>query len=167
MSGQTVEVLNTDAEGRLVLADAVWYAQEKFNPRCIVDLATLTGAVIVALGHEYGGLFSNNDKLSEQLVDAGNAVEEKLWRFPLGDTYDKDVDSPVADMKNTGNGREAGSIAGAQFIQRFVKKGTPWAHLDIAGMAWSSKDRPVCPKGATAFGVRLLDRFVADVMEGK
>ncbi|MGE3624205.1 MAG: leucyl aminopeptidase, partial [Bdellovibrionales bacterium] len=167
MSGQTVEVLNTDAEGRLVLADAIWYAQEKFNPRCIIDLATLTGAIIVALGHEYAGLFSNDDALSDQLTEAGKLTEEQLWRFPLGKNYDKDIDSPIADMKNMGSGREAGSIAGAQFIQRFIKKGTPWAHLDIAGMAWQNKDKPLCPKGATAFGVRLLDRFVAENAEGK
>ena len=165
MSGQTVEVINTDAEGRLVLADAVWYTQEKFNPRCVVNLATLTGAIIIALGHEYAGLFSNDDKLSEQLTDAGKAVEENLWRFPLGDAYDKDINSMIADMKNVGAGREAGSIAGAQFVQRFIKKGVAWAHLDIAGVAWSNKDKPMCPKGATAFGVRLLCKFVADVFE--
>ncbi len=165
MSGQTVEVLNTDAEGRLVLADAMWYAQEKFNPRCMVDLATLTGAIIVALGHEYAGLFSNDDVFSGQLVEAGKAVEEKLWRFPLCDAFDKDIDSSVADIKNIGSGRDAGSITAAQFLQRFVKKGTPWAHLDIAGMAWQTKDKPVCPKGATAFGVRLLDKLVAEHYE--
>lgn len=166
MSGQTVEVLNTDAEGRLVLADAMWYAQENFNPRCIIDLATLTGAIIVALGHEYAGLFSNDDKLCDQLTASAKAVEEPLWRFPMSDAYDKEIDSPAADMKNIGN-KGAGSITAAQFLQRFVKKGTPWAHLDIAGMAWSAKDRPVCPKGATAFGVRLLDRLVADHFESK
>ena len=166
MSGQTVEVLNTDAEGRLVLADAIWYAEENFNPRCIIDLATLTGAIIVALGHEYAGLFSNNDPLSEQLTNAGKSVEELLWRFPMSDAYDKEIDSPAADMKNIGS-KGAGSITAAQFLQRFVKKGTPWAHLDIAGMAWQNKDKPVCPKGATAFGVRLLDRFVFDTAEKK
>jgi len=166
MSGQTVEVLNTDAEGRLVLADAMWYAQENFNPRCIIDLATLTGAIIVSLGHEYAGLFSNDDKLSEQLTASGKAVEEPLWRFPMGDAYDKEIDSPAADMKNIG-GKGAGSITAAQFLLRFVKKGTPWAHLDIAGMAWQGKDKPVCPKGATAFGVRLLDRLIADQFESK
>ncbi|HUY67747.1 MAG TPA: leucyl aminopeptidase [Alphaproteobacteria bacterium] len=165
MSGQTVEVLNTDAEGRLVLADAMWYAQEKFAPRCVIDLATLTGAIIVALGHEYAGVFSNDDKLGDQLLKAGAGVEEKLWRFPLNEAYDKQLDSPVADAKNIGNGREAGSITAAQFLQRFIKKGTPWAHLDIAGMAWAYKDWPVCPKGASAFGVRLLDRFVAENIE--
>lgn len=159
MSGQTVEVINTDAEGRLVLADAVWYAQEQFNPRFIVDLATLTGAVIVALGREYAGIFSNDDKLCDQLLKASAATDEKLWRLPLSDAYDKHIESPIADMKNTGAAGEAGSAAGAQFIQRFVKKGMAWAHLDIAGMAWQNKDKPICPKGATAFGVRLLDHL--------
>jgi len=164
MSGQTVEVINTDAEGRLVLADALWYAQEKFNPRCVIDLATLTGAIIVSLGHEYAGLFSNDDKLSEQLTAAGKAAEEHLWRFPMSDAYDKEIDSPIADMKNVGN-KGAGSITAAQFLQRYIKKGTPWAHLDIAGMAWQGKDKPVCPKGATAYGVRLLDQFVRNSYE--
>ena len=167
MSGQTVEVLNTDAEGRLVLADAMWYAQEKFNPRCVVDLATLTGAIILSLGHEYAGIFSNDDKLSEQLTKAGKEVEEQLWRFPMGEAYDKEIDRPVADIKNIGSGRDAGSITAAQFLQRFIKKGTPWAHLDIAGMAWQGKDKPLGPKGATAFGVRLLDRLIADQFEDK
>ncbi len=167
MSGQTVEVINTDAEGRLVLCDAIWYAQEKFNPRCLIDLATLTGAIIISLGHEYAGLFSNDDTLSSQLIAAGKKVEEELWRFPMGDAYDKDIDSPAADMRNIGSGRGAGSITAAQFIYRFVKKGTPWAHLDIAGMAWQNRDKPVVPKGATAYGVRLLDRFVSDNIEGK
>ncbi|MFY9287629.1 MAG: leucyl aminopeptidase [Alphaproteobacteria bacterium] len=167
MSGQTVEVINTDAEGRLVLCDAMWYAQEKYNPRCIIDLATLTGAIIVSLGFEYAGLFSNNDNLSDQLLGAGKSVEEPLWRFPLGDAYDKEIDCVVADMKNIGSGRGAGSITAAQFLQRFIKKDMPWAHLDIAGMAWSQKDRPVCPKGASAFGVRLLDRYIADHIEGQ
>ena len=162
MSGQTIEVLNTDAEGRLVLADALWYAQEKFNPRCIVDLATLTGAIIAALGHEYAGLFSNDDTLSAQLTAAGQAVEEPVWRFPLGDAYDKGIDTPIADMKNMGPRGEAGSIIGAVFLQRFIKKNVPWAHLDIAGMAWAYREQPICPKGATAYGVRLLDRFVQD-----
>jgi leucyl aminopeptidase len=163
-SGQTVEVINTDAEGRLVLADALWYAQENFKPRCIVDLATLTGAIIVALAHEHAGLFSNDDTLSDQLTKAGKAVDETLWRLPLGDAYDKMINSPIADMKNVGE-KWAGSITAAQFLQRFITKGTPWAHLDIAGTAWQSKDKPVSPKGATAFGVRLLDRFVAENFE--
>jgi leucyl aminopeptidase len=165
MSGQTVEVLNTDAEGRLVLADAMWYVQEKFDPRCVIDLATLTGAIVVALGHEYAGLFSNNDTLADQLQKAGTAADEKLWRFPLGEAYDKDIDSGVADMKNIGDGRGAGSITAAQFLQRFIKKGMPWAHLDIAGMAWAHKERAITPKGASGFGVRLLDRFIAETIE--
>ncbi len=164
MSGQTIEVLNTDAEGRLVLADALWYVQEKFKPRAIVDLATLTGAIIVALGHEHAGLFANDDALSEQLTAAGKAVGEPVWRMPLGKDYDKLIDSEAADMKNIGN-RSAGSITAAQFIQRFIKEGTPWAHLDIAGVTWSTKDKPTVPKGGTAFGVRLLDRLIAEHYE--
>ena len=164
MSGQTIEVINTDAEGRLVLADALWYVQQKFKPRAIVDLATLTGAIIISLGHEHAGLFSNDDGLSEQLTAAGTEVGEKLWRMPLGKAYDKLIDSPAADMKNVGN-RAGGSITAAQFLQRFIQDGTPWAHLDIAGVAWSSKDRPTVPKGGTGFGVRLLDRFVAEGYE--
>jgi leucyl aminopeptidase len=164
MSGQTIEVLNTDAEGRLVLADALWYCQDRFKPRFIVDLATLTGAIIIALGSENAGLFSNNDELSERLVAAGKAVGEPVWRLPLGDAYDRDIDSDAADVKNIAGGRGAGSIIGAQFLQRFVN-GVPWAHLDIAGVAWSKKDAPTVPKGATAFGVRLLDRLVADNYE--
>jgi leucyl aminopeptidase len=163
-SGQTIEVINTDAEGRLVLADVIWYAQEKFDPKFMVDLATLTGAIIVGLGHEYAGLFSNDDGLCQKLTAAGLASGEKLWRMPLDDAYDKQIRSDIADMKNIG-GRPAGSITAAQFIQRFVNK-KPWAHLDIAGMAWSGKESPCIPKGATAFGVRLLDRLVADHYEG-
>jgi leucyl aminopeptidase len=165
MSGQTVEVINTDAEGRLVLGDALWYCQDRFKPQFMVNLATLTGAIIVALGHEHAGLFSNNEQLADRLLAAGKSVDEKLWRMPLGDPYDRMLDSDAADMKNIG-GRDAGSITAAQFLQRFVNK-VPWAHLDIAGMAWSKKDAPTVPKGATAFGVRLLDRFVADYYEGK
>jgi leucyl aminopeptidase len=165
-SGQTIEVINTDAEGRLVLADALWYAQETFKPRCVIDLATLTGAIIIALAHEHAGLFSNDDGLSDQLIAAGKAVEETLWRFPLSAAYDKMIDSPIADMKNVGE-RGAGSITAAQFLQRFIRKGTPWAHLDIAGTAWQSKDKPLSVKGATAFGVRLLDRFVEENFESK
>ncbi len=165
MSGQTIEVLNTDAEGRLVLADALWYTQEKFQPRAIVDLATLTGAIIIALGHENAGLFSNDDDLSAQLTAAGKDVDEPLWRLPLGEAYDKMLNCDVADMKNISGGRAGGSITAAQFLQRFVKEGTPWAHLDIAAVTWSSKDKPVVPKGGTAFGVRLLDRLVADNYE--
>jgi len=166
-SGQTIEVINTDAEGRLVLADVLYYAQQRFSPKYMVDLATLTGAIIVGLGHEYAGLFSNSDELAEKLIAAGKETGEKLWRMPLaplGESYDKNINSEIADMKNIG-GRPGGSITAAQFLQRFVNA-KPWAHLDIAGMAWSSKDTPTTPKGATAFGVRLLDRLVADNFEG-
>ena len=165
MSGQTIEVLNTDAEGRLVLADALWYTQEKFKPKLIVDLATLTGAIIIALGNEHAGLFSNDDKLSDQLTAAGKTVGEPLWRMPIGPEYDKQIDCDAADMKNIGGGRAGGSITAAQFLQRFVKQGTPWAHLDIAGVAWSQKEKPTVPKGGTGFGVRLLDAFVAENFE--
>jgi leucyl aminopeptidase len=163
MSGQTIEVINTDAEGRLVLADAMWYCRDRFKPQCMVDLATLTGAIMVSLGREHAGLFSNNDALAERLLAAGKAVSEPLWRMPMGEAYDKLINSDIADMKNVGN-RYGGSITAAQFLQRFVKD-TPWAHLDIAGMAWSEKDSSVVPKGATGYGVRLLDRFVADNYE--
>ncbi len=158
-SGQTVEVINTDAEGRLVLADVLWYAQDRFKPRAMIDLATLTGAIIVALGHEHAGLYSNDDTLAGQLGEAGRLVGEKLWRMPLAEAYDKALRSDIADMKNIG-GRPGGSITAAQFLKRFVGE-VPWAHLDIAGTAWASKDAPGVPKGATAFGVRLLDRLVA------
>ena len=164
MSGQTIEVLNTDAEGRLVLADVLWYCQDRFKPKAMIDLATLTGAVIVALGHENAGLFANNDELAERLVAAGKAVGEPVWRLPLAESYDRAIDSDAADVKNIAGDRAAGSIIGAQFVQRFVNN-VPWAHLDIAGVAWSKKDAPTVPKGATAFGVRLLDRFVADYYE--
>nr|WP_294507211.1 leucyl aminopeptidase [uncultured Rhodopila sp.] len=164
-SGQTIEVINTDAEGRLVLADVIWYAQQKYDPRIIIDLATLTGAIIIGLGHEYGGLFSNDDGLSQRLTAAGLATGERVWRMPLDEAYDKQIKSDIADMKNVG-GRPGGSITAAQFIQRFVN-GKPWAHLDIAGMAWATKDSAVIPKGATAFGVRLLDRLVADNYESR
>src|SRR5579862_7161592 len=164
LSGKTIEILNTDAEGRLILADVLWYCQDRFKPKLMVDLATLTGAVIMALGHEHAGLFANNDELAERLAAAGAAVGEKLWRLPLADSYDRAIDSDAADVKNIAGDRAAGSIIGAQFIQRFVNK-VPWAHLDIAGVAWSKKDAPTVPKGATAFGVRLLDRFVADYYE--
>jgi leucyl aminopeptidase len=164
MSGQTVEVLNTDAEGRLVLCDALWYCQDRFKPQFMVDLATLTGAIIIALGHEHAGLFANNEQLAERLIGAGQTVGEKLWRMPLGDAYDKMMDSDAADVKNISGGRDAGSITAAQFLQRFVNN-VPWAHLDIAGTAWSKKDAPTVPKGATAFGVRLLERLVAEHYE--
>ena len=163
MSGQTIEILNTDAEGRLVLADVLWYCQDRFKPQFIVDLATLTGAIIIGLGNEYAGMFANDDKLADRLFAAGTATGEKVWRMPLHDNYDKKLKSAAADMQNIG-GRGAGSITAAQFLQRFVNK-CPWAHLDIAGMAWSKKAMPTVPKGATGFGVRLLDRFVADNYE--
>ena len=165
MSGQTVEVINTDAEGRLVLCDCLTWVQSVHKPATIVDLATLTGAMIVALGHEHGGLFANDDALADALTKAGQTVGEKLWRFPLSDAYDKLLDSPIADMKNIGP-RFAGSITAAQFIKRFVDEGVKWAHLDIAGMVWSDKPGATWDKGATGYGVRLLDRFVADTVEG-
>ncbi|ABQ30416.1 MULTISPECIES: leucyl aminopeptidase [Acidiphilium] len=163
-SGQTIEVLNTDAEGRLVLADVLAYAQERFQPRFMIDLATLTGAIIVALGHENAGLFSNDDTLAGQLAEAAKITGEGVWRMPMGEAYDKLINCDIADMKNIGGGRAGGSITAAQFLQRFVNK-VPWAHLDIAGMAWATKDGAVGPKGATGFGVRLLDRLVADHYE--
>ncbi len=166
MSGQTIEVLNTDAEGRLILADALWYTQDRFKPQCMVDLATLTGAMIVALGHEYAGVFGNDDDLASRLFEAGKAEDEPVWRLPLGDAYDKQINSEIADMQNIGANRAAGSIMGAVFLQRFVNK-LPWAHLDIAGVAWSKKDKPTAPKGASGWGVRLLDRLVADHYEGR
>ena len=165
-SGQTVQIITTDAEGRMVLADAMWYAQKTFKPRCVIDIASLAGTTETALANEHAGLFSNDDMLSEQLTKSGKEVEEKLWRFPMGEAYDRLLDSPIADMKNVG-GRKGGSITAAQFLQRFINKGTPWAHIDIAGTAWQDKDRPLSAKGATAFGVRLLDRFVADHFEAK
>ena len=165
MSGQTVEVINTDAEGRLVLADVLWYAQDRFKPRYMVDLATLTGAMIIALGHDYAGCFSNDDKLSDQLLAASKATGEHLWRMPLTPLYEKQIESEIADMKNTG-GRPGGSITAALFLQKFVN-GVPWAHLDIAPTAWrKNTTNPVSPQGASGYGVRLLDRFVADNFEG-
>jgi len=164
MSGQTVEVINTDAEGRLVLCDAITWAQKELKPAQVIDLATLTGAMIISLGHEHGGLFANDDGLADKLTRAGLASGDKLWRFPLSPAYDKLLDSPIADMKNVGP-RWGGSITAAQFIQRFVDEGTPWAHLDIAGMVWSDKPGATWDKGATGFGVRLIDRFVRDNLE--
>jgi leucyl aminopeptidase len=163
MSGQTIEVLNTDAEGRLVLADVLWYAQQHFKPRFIVDLATLTGAIIVALGKEYAGLFANDDRLAGELAAAGEATGEKVWRMPLAKAYDKLIDSKNADMKNIG-GRHAGAITGAQFIQRFVKD-TAWAHLDVAGTAMDSGRNDINQSWGSGWGVRLLDRLVADNYE--
>jgi leucyl aminopeptidase len=166
MSGQTIEVINTDAEGRLVLADALWWAQKTFKPHTMVDLATLTGAIIIALGNHQAGMFSNNDELCDRLTAAGKATGEPVWRLPLGAEYDKQVSSDIADMKNVG-GRAAGSITAAQILQRFVQDDVAWAHLDIAGVAWSNTDSATVPKGGTAFGVRLLDQLVADHYEGK
>jgi leucyl aminopeptidase len=166
LSGQTVEVINTDAEGRLVLADALTYVQDKYKPRAIVDLATLTGAIIISLGKVNAGLFSNDDTLADRLIAAGKQAGEPLWRMPMGDAYDKAINSDIADMKNVSAGRDGGSIIAAQFLKRFIKD-TPWAHLDIAGTAWADKDTPICPKGATAFGVRLLDRLVAENYEDR
>jgi len=165
MSGQTIEVINTDAEGRLVLCDAITWAQKEFKPEVVIDLATLTGAMIISLGHEHGGLFSNDDTLADKLTKAGLASGDKLWRFPLGPAYDKLLDSHIADMKNVGP-RFGGSITAAQFIQRFVDEGVQWAHLDIAGMVWADKPGATWDKGATGFGVRLIDRFVRDNLEG-
>ncbi|WP_029007096.1 leucyl aminopeptidase [Azospirillum halopraeferens] len=165
LSGQTIEVINTDAEGRLVLADCLWYTQDTFKPRLMIDLATLTGAIIIALGNEQAGLFANDDGLADALAAAGRAVGEPVWRMPMGDAYDKEINSDAADMKNVGNGRGAGSITAAQFLKRFVRD-VPWAHLDIAGVAWTKKDSATVPKGGTGFGVRLLDRFIADNHEG-
>jgi leucyl aminopeptidase len=164
MSGQTIEVINTDAEGRLVLADALWYTQDRFKPQAMVDLATLTGAITVALGQEYAGLFSNNDELSAALLNAADATGEDTWRMPLCKAYDKDIDSDIADMKNVGSGRGAGSATAAHFLQRFVND-VPWAHLDIAGMAWDKKGRSLSHKGATGYGVRLLDAYIKQVFE--
>ena len=164
MSGQTIEVLNTDAEGRMVLADCLWYAQDRFKPKALINLATLTGAVMVALGKEHAGLFSNNQELTDRLIAAGEVTGERLWRLPLGQKYDKMIDSKVADMKNTG-GKWGGSISAAQFLQRFVQEGTPWAHLDIAGTAMSSVDSEINRSWGSGFGVRLLDRLVSDHYE--
>jgi leucyl aminopeptidase len=161
MSGQTIEVINTDAEGRLILCDAMTWAQKTYKPKVMVDLATLTGAMIISLGNEYGGMFANDDGLAAQLTAAGAAVGDPLWRMPMGDAYNKLIDSPIADMKNVGP-REGGSITAAQFLNRFVEDGVKWAHLDIAGMVWAAKPGTCWDKGATGFGVRLIDRFVAD-----
>ena len=164
MSGQTVEVINTDAEGRLVLGDAITYVQQNFKPGTIIDLATLTGAILISLGHEWAGLFSNNDELADKLQAAGAESGDKLWRMPLAESFDRLIDSPIADMKNVGP-REGGSITAAQFIQRFVENGVKWAHVDMAGKAWSDKAAATYDKGATGYGVRLLDQYVADVLE--
>ncbi len=164
MSGQTIEVLNTDAEGRLVLCDALTWVQKTYGVKTVVDLATLTGAMIISLGHEHGGLFSNDEGLADQLLASAKAAGDPLWRFPLSDAYDKLIDSPIADMKNIGP-RYGGSITAAQFLKRYIEDGVKWAHLDIAGMVWAAKPGATWDKGATGFGVRLIDRFVADHFE--
>ncbi|MFN6934420.1 MAG: leucyl aminopeptidase, partial [Tsuneonella sp.] len=161
MSGQTIEILNTDAEGRLVLCDAITWVQKEYDPVAIVDFATLTGAMIISLGHEHGGVFANDDLLAERLLKAGRESGDKLWRMPLSPAYDKLIDSPIADMQNTGP-REGGSITAAQFLLRFVDKGRAWAHCDIAGMVWAAKPGATWGKGATGYGVRLIDRYVRD-----
>ena len=165
MSGQTIEVVNTDAEGRLVLADALWYCQDRFKPKFMVDLATLTGAIIVALGEGFAGCYANNDDLAANLLAAAGAEEEGLWRMPLPDAYNRQIESMIADMKNTG-GRPGGSITAALFLKRYVND-VPWAHLDIAGTAWKKpSNSPTSPDGATGYGVRLLNRMVQDRYEG-
>lgn len=165
-SGQTIEIQNTDAEGRLVLADVLWYAQEHEKPQAIVDLATLTGAIVISLAHEHAGLFSNDDALADQLFAAGQSAGETVWRLPLGDYYDNMLKSKFADMRNIG-GRAGGSITAAQFLKRFVKDGMPWAHLDIAGVAWREGEKPATdPSWASGFGPRLLNRWIADTFEG-
>ena len=165
MSGTTIEVINTDAEGRLVLADALWYTQDRFQPRFMINLATLTGAIVVALGHEHAGLFSNNDELSNQLLNAGLNANEKLWRMPLGTAYDKLIESKFADIRNS-VGRPAGSITAAQFLQRFVNN-VPWAHLDIAGTAFGAGTSEINTSWAPGFGVALLDRLIRDYYQGR
>ncbi|MBI4031674.1 MAG: leucyl aminopeptidase [Proteobacteria bacterium] len=167
LSGKTIEVLNTDAEGRLVLADALTYVQRNYKPRFVIDLATLTGAIVVALGAEYCGLFSNSDKLWEQMDRAGAASGEPLWRMPLNESFSRELDSHIADVKSIGNlGRNAGSSIAACFLERFIEDKTPWAHMDIAGVAFAKSEKPFCPKGSgTGFGIRLLDRLIADHYE--
>ena len=165
MSGQTIEVINTDAEGRLVLADAMTWTQRTYKPEVMVDLATLTGAMIISLGHEYAGIFSNDDGLADHLLGASRSSGDKLWRLPMGEAYDKIMDSQIADMKNSA-GREGGSITAACFLGRFVENGVKWAHLDVAGMVWAEKPSHLYDKGATGFGVALLDRYIADNHEG-
>jgi leucyl aminopeptidase len=166
MSGQTIEVLNTDAEGRLVLADALWYCQERFKPQCMVDLATLTGAIIISLGSLQAGMFSNSDKLCDQLKKAADRTGERVWRMPMGPEYDEMINCDIADMKNISDGREAGSTTAAQFLQRFVND-VPWVHLDIAGVAWTKKPSALTPKGAVGWGIRLLDQWIRNEYEGK
>ena len=164
-SGQSIEILNTDAEGRLVLADAIAYTEDKFKPKFIINLATLTGAIIIALGNEYAGLFSNDDKLANQIQEISLKDNEKAWRLPLNENFDKLMDSKIADMQNINYSGGAGSITAAQFLQRFIRNKTPWAHLDIAGMAWTKKNTEVIPEGATGYGVKLLNRLVKEHYE--
>ena len=165
MSGQTIEIINTDAEGRLVLADVLWYVAQKYKPKFMIDLATLTGAIMVALGTEYAGLFSNNDQLSERLSKSGAATGERVWRMPLGPEYDKQIDSKFADMKNAA-GRWGGSITAAQLLQRFVDD-VPWAHLDIAGTGMGAPSNDINTSWGSGYGVRLLDHLVAEHYEAK
>lgn len=165
MSGQTIEILNTDAEGRLVLADALWWAQETYKPSTVIDLATLTGAIIVSLAHEFGGMFTKDDKLAKALEAAGEATGDKLWRMPLTKTHYDMIKSDIADMQNIG-GKGAGSSTAAAFLGRFIKDDVSWAHLDIAGMAWTTKDNPTTPKGGSGYGVRLLDEYIRANFEG-
>jgi len=164
MKGDTVEIINTDAEGRLVLADVLWYAQETYKPSGIIDLATLTGAIIIGLGHEKAGVFSNDDAFAGRFLKAADSEGEGAWQMPLADAYDELLKSQIADMKNVG-GRPAGSITAAQFLQRFVREGMPWIHLDIAGVARVGKDTALAPKGPTGWGVMALNRLVADRYE--
>jgi leucyl aminopeptidase len=164
-SGQSIEILNTDAEGRLVLADVIAYTEDKFKPKFIINLATLTGAIVVALGNEYAGLFSNDDKLANQIQSVSLKDDEKAWRLPLNENFDKLMDSKIADMQNINYSGGAGSITAAQFLQRFIRHKTPWAHLDIAGMAWTKKSTDVTPEGATGYGVKLLNRLVKEHYE--
>jgi leucyl aminopeptidase len=165
MSGKTVEVLNTDAEGRLVLADVMWYTQDRFKPEIMIDLATLTGAIVISLGSTYAGIFSNSDELSKELEKAGSDVNEKLWRMPLHEDYDNAMKSQIADLANISSERGAGSSTAANFLQHFIGGTKQWAHLDIAGMAWDKKGKSYCPKGAVGFGVQLLNKFVSDKYE--
>lgn len=166
MKGDTIEVVNTDAEGRMVLADVLWYAQDRFQPSAVVNLATLTGAIIIALGHDRAGLFCNDDGLAGDLLKAADAMGEGMWRMPLAPAYDELIKSRLADMKNSG-GRPAGSITAAQFLQRFIRKGTPWAHLDIAGVALPPGETALAPKGPTGWGVMTLDRLIRDRFEAR
>ena len=167
MSGKTIEMLNTYAEGRLLLADALWYCQEKFKVKTIIDFATLTGAIIVALGNFYAGLFSSSKDLSNKLIKSGENTDEKVWEFPLGKEYDLLLDCDIADVKNITGTRGAGSITAAQFLKRFVKDDVAWAHLDIAGVTWINKDLPLSSKGGTGFGVRLINDYIFKNIEKK